>query len=118
MLELWRAVPVAAAISGIHCPLGILRTTERGEAMALQHTRVTEAEFEHFIEQPENEGRDFELIGGEIFEVVSNNYCSLVGARLVFLITRYLYDNSIEGYISGADGGYMVSGERYMPDVG
>jgi Uma2 family endonuclease len=86
--------------------------------MALQHTRVTAEDFERFIVLPENEGRDFEFIGGEIFEVVSNSYCSLIGARIVFLLTLYLRDNKIEGYVSGADGGYIVSGERYMPDVG
>lgn len=36
--------------------------------------KVTVQDFEAFIELPENSDRLFELIGGEIVEVVSNGY--------------------------------------------
>jgi Uma2 family endonuclease len=86
--------------------------------MALPHMRVTIVEFDHFITQPENEGRDFELIGGKIFDIVSTHYCSVIAGNIAFFVMQHLCENKVEGYLTGADRGYVVSGERYMPDVG
>ena len=84
--------------------------------MAVQIQRATIEEFERFIGLPENADRLFEYIGGEIVEVPSNPYSSYLGAR----ISRHLMD-FVEahdlGYVTGEAGGYMVSGERYAPDV-
>ncbi|MBL8156112.1 MAG: Uma2 family endonuclease [Anaerolineae bacterium] len=82
----------------------------------LAEQTVTLDEFERWLRQPENANRDFEFIGGRIVEVVSNNYSSqvamLIGARL----TVYVVQHDL-GYVTGADGGYQVGGERYIPDV-
>lgn len=84
----------------------------------LQLTRhSTVEEFEQFVEQPENADRLFEYIGGEIVEVPSNLYASLISSRILGFIFMYLLQHDI-GYVSGEAGGYMVSGERYAPDVG
>lgn len=85
--------------------------------MAVQlKQQVTLAEFEAFIERPENDDRIFEFIGGEIVQVPSNPFVSkiamLIGAALLF----YLNKNDI-GHVTGEAGGYVVNGERYAPDV-
>lgn len=85
--------------------------------MLLLTKHVTVEEFEQFVEQPENADKLFEYIGGEIIEVPSNLYASLVSSRILGFIFMYLLQHDI-GYVSGEAGGYMVSGERYAPDVG
>ena len=60
---------------------------------------------------------DYEYIGGEVVSVVSNNYCSMVAAKILTFIGMYLLEHNI-GYVTGSDGGYVVQGERYIPDVG
>jgi Uma2 family endonuclease len=78
--------------------------------------RVTIEEFDEFINRPENADRLFEYIAGEIVEVVSNNYSSEVAAMLLINIGGHVLANKL-GRVTGADGGYIVSGEKYIPDV-
>ncbi len=77
---------------------------------------ITAEEFERLALLPENADRRLELIGGDIVEVVSNNYSSMVAARINGFLFVYLQQNPI-GYLTGADGGYCVGDERYIPDV-
>lgn len=79
--------------------------------------RMTAAEFEQWVGLPQNAERHFEYIAGEAVEVVSNNYSSQVAARILTFLGMYLLENDI-GYVTGADGGYVVRGERYISDVG
>jgi Uma2 family endonuclease len=85
--------------------------------MVVQTKRYTVEEFDQWVLLPENADRLFEYIGGEIVEVVSNQYPSQIAARISGFIFMYLLQHNI-GYLSGADGGYQVAGERYLPDVG
>jgi Uma2 family endonuclease len=85
--------------------------------MVFQTKHITIEEFEAFIRLSENAERDFEYIGGEIVEVVSNNYSSAIAILFATHLGAYLLKNRI-GRLTGADGGYMVVGERYIPDVG
>jgi Uma2 family endonuclease len=78
---------------------------------------VTPEEFERFVGLPENADRLFELIGGEIVEVPSNAYASEFGSTISFHLKLFLRDRGIKGHVTGEAGGYMVSGERYAPDV-
>jgi Uma2 family endonuclease len=84
--------------------------------MAVGIQRITVTQFDRFVARPENADRSFEYIGGKVVEGVSNHNCSavamLVGARLLV----FVQENGL-GYVTGADGGYQVSGERYIPDV-
>jgi Uma2 family endonuclease len=80
-----------------------------------QHTTLED--FMQFIFLPENADRLFEYIEGEIVEVVTNNYCSQVAARILSRIFIYS-DSKGLGYVTGADGGYQVGTHRYLPDVG
>lgn len=85
--------------------------------MLLLTKHYTVEEFEQFIEQPENAGKLFEYIGGEIVEVPSNAYASEISGTVLFFIKLFIRENKIAGHVTGEAGGYMVSGERYAPDV-
>jgi Uma2 family endonuclease len=85
--------------------------------MAVQ-TQYTVEEFDRLIQDPPNADRLLEYIGGEIVEVVSNNYSSLVAGNVLFSIKLYLRESGMQGYVTGEAGGYQVAGERYIPDVG
>jgi len=74
-------------------------------------------EFDQFVLLPGHVARQYEFIGGEVVEVVSNQVASYVALRVGYFITAYLMQHPI-GYATGADGGYVVAGERYIPDVG
>lgn|SRR5690606_23305261 len=84
--------------------------------MAIASRIVPVEEFDRFVLLPENAERMFEYIGGEIVEAVSNNYSSEIGARFLIVIGMFVLSNDL-GRVTGADGGYQVSGERYIPDV-
>ncbi|HEX3050008.1 MAG TPA: Uma2 family endonuclease [Aggregatilineaceae bacterium] len=77
----------------------------------------TVEEFEHFVMLPENAGKNFEFIGGEIVEIIPNSYSSQVAMQIGAQITLYVNKHCL-GFVTGADGGYMIGGERYIPDVG
>ncbi len=79
-------------------------------------TRMSVEMFDEFIRQPENIDREFEYIGGEVVEVVSNPKSSKTAGLILIAFGIYLRENDI-GHVTGADGGYQVSGERYIPDV-
>lgn len=79
-------------------------------------TRMSAAEFDRFALLPENADRAYEFIEGEVVEVVSRQISSAIGAFVgglmaVFVVARRL------GRVTGADGGYQVDGERYIPDA-
>ncbi len=86
--------------------------------MAIQdRTKLTVEEFERLASLPENAERHLEYIGGWVIEVVSNNLSSALGVLMAIHIGLHVENNDL-GFVTGADGGYMISGERYMPDVG
>jgi Uma2 family endonuclease len=85
--------------------------------MVVSTRRYTIEEFEEFIHLPENVDRSYEFIAGEIVEVVANNYSSQIAVTLAFFIQLHLREKGVAGYVTGADGGYIVAGERYIPDV-
>jgi Uma2 family endonuclease len=74
--------------------------------------RMTIEEFDKWVFLPENLDKSFEFIGGEIVEVVSNNYSSEIAGEMLFQIKLFLRENKLKGHVTGADGGYIVSGER------
>lgn len=83
----------------------------------VQTQYATLEDYLRFIFLPENVDRLFEYIEGEIVEVVTNNYCSLVAMRIAGRILTYVESHGL-GYVTGADGGYQVGSHRYLPDVG
>ncbi len=84
--------------------------------MIVQAPPITVEAFEEWIYLPENVDRDWEYIGGEIVEVVSSSYPSMVAG--LFLVEIGLFNKLHNlGWVTGADGGYRVAGERYISDV-
>lgn len=84
--------------------------------MVVQTRAYTVEEFDQFAALPENVDRRLEYIGEEIIDVVSNSYSSEVAANILILIGIYVKNNHL-GRVTGADGGYMVAGQRFIPDV-
>src|SRR5712672_1684827 len=76
---------------------------------------LTKDEFYAFALAPENRDRNFEYIAGEIVEVVSNGESSRDGLSLISEVRGYVRKNKL-GRCTGADGGYVISGEDYIPD--
>jgi Uma2 family endonuclease len=85
--------------------------------MVIPEKHFTVEDFDQFVELPENDDRLLEYIGGEIVEVPSNAYASKISSKISYFITAFTIQNNIDGHITGEAGGYMVSGERYAPDV-
>ncbi|MEM9951560.1 MAG: Uma2 family endonuclease [Chloroflexota bacterium] len=85
--------------------------------MTIPTTQMSVDTFDEWIFLPENDGLSYEYIGGEIVEVVSNNYSSKIAFEIGFHIRLFMKENNLEGHITGADGGYVIAGERYIPDV-
>ena len=83
--------------------------------MAVQKLDMLAAEFERFALLPENADRLFELIGGEVVEVVSNGKSSALGSVMIVYIGGFVHQHKL-GFTTGADGGYKIAGERYIPD--
>lgn len=79
--------------------------------------RYSVAEFEAFVNRPENAERLFEYIAGEIVEVPSNPYSSQVASLIAFFIHLFLRENKLGGHVTGEAGGYKIQDERYAPDV-
>lgn len=79
-------------------------------------SRLMVKDFDLFIALPENADRSFEFIGGKVVEVIASNYSSQVGAFIHIMVGAFILHHRL-GFVTGADGGYMVSGERYIPDV-
>jgi Uma2 family endonuclease len=78
--------------------------------------RVTALDFNHYIALPENVGRDFERIAGEIVEkMVSNPRSSRLGARVCARLTVFVEERGL-GVVTGAVGGYWVGDDQYIPD--
>ena len=84
--------------------------------MAVQRQLHTAAQFDHLLSLPENRERRLELVGGEVIEVVSNNYASLIALYIAARLLTFVEADRL-GWVTGADGGYRVAGERYIPDA-
>jgi Uma2 family endonuclease len=77
--------------------------------------RMTLEEFERYATLPENVERRLEYIAGEIVEVVSNNASSTVAANVLASMLGFVRVHQL-GLVTGADGGYRIAGEDYIPD--
>ena len=77
---------------------------------------VSVEQFEAFIYRPENADRRFELIGGAIAEALSSNRSSRLAARFIRYLDAFVDEHNL-GHVTAPDGGYIVAGERYIPDV-
>ena len=85
--------------------------------MAVNIKTMTVEQFEAWANRPENAEHDYEFIGGEIVSVVTHPLSSIIAGKFLIAIGSFVYAQDL-GRVTGADGGYEVDNERYMPDVG
>src|SRR5579885_2904552 len=79
--------------------------------------KVTLEEFEAWVEQPENSVRLFELIDGEIIEVMPRRTAnSRIHELTSFAVQLYCKTHNLPCYTSSADGTYDVQGNAVAPD--
>jgi Uma2 family endonuclease len=80
-------------------------------------SRLDAAAFDVIVAQPTYHGRNLELIDGELIEkMVSSPTSSIIALRIGRLIGAYVDENRL-GAVTGADGGYWIGADRYIPDV-
>jgi Uma2 family endonuclease len=77
---------------------------------------MTADEFENFVEMPESRDKRLELIGGEVIDSMTNNYASMIAASVVAEIGMYVKGKNL-GHLTGADGGYKIFDDRYVPNA-
>ena len=82
--------------------------------MVFQTRSMTDEEFDRFVALPENRDRNFEYIAGEIVESVSNSKVSRTAVKMLAYAGIHISDNHL-GRCTGADGGYVIFGEKYVP---
>jgi Uma2 family endonuclease len=78
---------------------------------------TTPEAFDVWVQQPENQSVDYEFFQGKaVAKMVSNAYSSIIGARVVRYVDAFADENNL-GFVTGADGGYQIGDERYIPDA-
>jgi len=78
---------------------------------------ATYEQFQAFVNLPEHADRRFELIDGEIIEVPSNPFVSVIAGIILYAIRHWLVEGGHKGYVTGEGGGYIISGQVMAPDV-
>ena len=87
--------------------------------MDIQTQLYTIESFEKFLAQPENAGRNFELIEGSIHEKMSSSFVASVIAATIGTHTGNFAAEYNLGYVTGAHGSYILNDDNeFMPDVG
>ena len=79
-------------------------------------TLLTAADFDNFIAEYTGD-EIFEFVDGEVKQVPSNPWVSGIAAKIVFFIMLYMRRHNDAGNLAGADGGFMVNGQRFAPDI-
>jgi Uma2 family endonuclease len=75
-------------------------------------------EFMEFVARPENANRLFELINGEIIEVMpGRTYNSGIPILIATVVRSFCRDNNLPCYLSGADGTYRIGNNVVVPDL-
>ena len=84
---------------------------------SVSREKTTQAAFEAFVQRPENAEKRFELIDGEIIEVPSNPFVSVIAVRIAAFLSLYLMQSKHEGHVTGEGGGFIIAGQIFAPDV-
>ena len=78
---------------------------------------ISAEEFERIVLRPENATRNLELIAGEVVEkMVSSPRSSAIGAFITGALAMFIRQHDL-GRVTGADGGYVVGEDKYIPDA-
>jgi Uma2 family endonuclease len=84
--------------------------------MSIIEPILTVDAFEQWAIEPAQVERNYEFIAGEIVPVVSNQLSSLVAAVILNELLNFVKPRKL-GRVTGADGGYRVNNDDYIPDV-
>ncbi len=84
--------------------------------MVLETKALTVEEFDQIALLPENADKLLEFIGGNIVDAVSDHYASILGALMATELYKFVEKNNL-GFVTGANGGYKINGERYIPSA-
>jgi hypothetical protein len=84
--------------------------------MVVWERSITAEDFEVYALLPENIDRRLELIDGRMMELVSNDVSSQTAATLLAEIHIFVKTHKL-GRVTGADGGYQVGADRFIPDA-
>jgi Uma2 family endonuclease len=77
--------------------------------------KLTAEAFEEIALLPENRDKRLEFRDGRIVEVVSSFPSSNVTALVLIYLGMFVIQHN-SGRVTGADGGYVVGNDRYIPD--
>ena len=85
--------------------------------MAVRHPRLfTAADFDNFI--ADHVGDEiFEFVDGEVVQVPSNPWVSRIAGIIFSCIWIHLRQRGLPDNITTTDGGYMINGQRFAPDM-
>lgn len=75
-----------------------------------------EMSVEMFDEWVATQTGNYEYIMGEAVEVSSNHRASEIAGNILAFIKVFTRTHKL-GRVTGADGGYKIAGERYIPDI-
>jgi Uma2 family endonuclease len=85
--------------------------------MVATREKITLPEFQAFIQRDENSGRLFELINGEIIEVMpGRTRNSELHNLIVVAVHNFCETHNLPCHTSSADGAYYVQGHVVAPD--
>jgi Uma2 family endonuclease len=85
--------------------------------MIIEQKKLNYADYQKFISQPENAGKIYELIDGELVEKMGSFEPARIAINIAYYIRGFLFQHEI-GYVTGADGGYIFSDDNVLiPDV-
>ncbi len=84
--------------------------------VVLDRVLLSAAEFEQVALQPENRDLRLEWIDGEIRQLVVNDQSSAIAMYVGGLMAVFVRQHDL-GYVTGADGGYVIGEHRYIPDA-
>jgi Uma2 family endonuclease len=90
---------------------------EMRSKMLVREKVYTLEEFRQFVALPENAGRMFELIHGEIIEVSpGTTRNSEIGHLFTVPVHLFCREHQIPCHTSGGDGAYLINGHVVAPD--
>ena len=87
--------------------------------MTVQDKLYTADELWELQKLPEYDDKFIELVGGMVIELTpSSAIPSIIGAHMCRIIGDYVKENKIQGFVAGADGGFVLSPRNVAsPDV-
>ncbi|MEM6281057.1 MAG: Uma2 family endonuclease [Chloroflexota bacterium] len=83
--------------------------------MVLETQQMTAAQFDAFVQRPENREKLFEFISGEVVAVQSSPYTSYLASCVLASLVDFVQINNY-GHVTGQGGVYVIHTDRYIPD--